>query len=106
MNAQSLACSASSSRAAAVDTRAPAETTSSSAARAAKAISAARELLALQASDWAFMTSRELAAPYARERFAAHGQALARALAGGEQADGTGPRNLAVDADRDWLLAV
>jgi 1,4-alpha-glucan branching enzyme len=67
---------------------------------------AVRELLAMQASDWAFMTSRELAAPYARERFAAHGQALARALAGGEQADGTGPRNLAVDADRDWLLAV
>jgi len=66
---------------------------------------AARELLALQASDWAFMTSRELAAPYARERFAAHGQALARALAGGEEADGAGPRNLAVDADRDWLLA-
>jgi hypothetical protein len=51
------------------------------------------------------MTSRELAAPYARERFAAHRQALARALAGGEQGAGAGPRNLAVDADRDWLLA-
>ncbi len=29
---------------------------------------ALRELLALQSSDWAFMLSRELAAPYARER--------------------------------------
>ena len=67
---------------------------------------AARELLALQASDWAFMTSRELAAPYARERFAAHRQALARALVAGEQGDAAGPRSLAVDADRDWLLAV
>ena len=66
---------------------------------------AARELLALQASDWAFMTSRELAAPYARERFAAHRQALARALVAGEQGDAAGPRSLAVDADRDWLLA-
>jgi hypothetical protein len=28
-----------------------------------------------------------------------------RALAAGEQADAAGPRNLAVDADRDWLLA-
>jgi 1,4-alpha-glucan branching enzyme len=66
---------------------------------------AARELLALQASDWAFMTSRGLAAPYARERCAVHRQALARALAGREQAGAAGPRNLAVDADRDWLLA-
>jgi 1,4-alpha-glucan branching enzyme len=75
------------------------------AAGARVSTAAARELLALQASDWAFMTSRELAAPYARERFAAHQQALARALAAGEQADAAGPRSLAVDADRDWLLA-
>ena len=31
---------------------------------------AVRELLALQSSDWAFMVARELAVPYARERFA------------------------------------
>ncbi len=30
---------------------------------------ALRELLALQSSDWAFMLTRGLAAPYARERF-------------------------------------
>ena len=66
---------------------------------------AARELLAMQASDWAFMTSRGLAAPYARERFAGHQVALARALAGGEQADTAALRNLAVHADGRWLLA-
>ena len=38
---------------------------------------AARELLALQASDWAFMVSRVLAEAYARERFAGHARALA-----------------------------
>ena len=44
---------------------------------------AVRELLALQASDWPFMISREIAAPYAHERFDGHRQALARALAAG-----------------------
>lgn len=33
---------------------------------------AVRELLALQASDWAFMVSRDLSGPYPRERFDAH----------------------------------
>jgi 1,4-alpha-glucan branching enzyme len=65
---------------------------------------AVRELLALQASDWPFMVSREIAAPYARERFEGHRQALARALAGGEEADVAGLRNLAVHADRTCLL--
>ncbi len=37
---------------------------------------AVSELLALQASDWAFMVSRDLAAPYARERFEGHRDAL------------------------------
>jgi 1,4-alpha-glucan branching enzyme len=37
---------------------------------------ALRELLALQASDWPFMISRGLAAPYAHERFNAHRDAL------------------------------
>ena len=38
---------------------------------------AARELLALQSSDWAFMASRGLAEPYARERARGHARALA-----------------------------
>jgi len=42
---------------------------------------AARELLALQASDWAFLVSRDLAEPYGRERTALHRAALAAALA-------------------------
>ena len=42
---------------------------------------AARELLALQASDWAFLVSTDLAAPYGRERAAAHRAALDAALA-------------------------
>jgi 1,4-alpha-glucan branching enzyme len=69
---------------------------------------AARELLLLQASDWAFMVTRELAGDYPRERLAAHGAGLEAAL----QALGrTGPavtsravpepalRNLAPDLD-------
>ena len=65
---------------------------------------AVRELLALQASDWPFMVSRDIAAPYARERFEGHRQALARALAGGEDSDIAGLRNLAAHADRAFLL--
>jgi 1,4-alpha-glucan branching enzyme len=42
---------------------------------------AARELLAMQASDWAFMVTRELAADYPGERMRAHGAALDAALA-------------------------
>jgi 1,4-alpha-glucan branching enzyme len=41
---------------------------------------ALRELLALQSSDWAFITARELAGDYGRERAAAHGEALEAAL--------------------------
>ena len=66
--------------------------------------SAVRELLALQASDWPFMISREIATPYARERFDGHLQALAGALEAGGQGDTAGVRNLAVDADRACLL--
>ncbi|HLI32324.1 MAG TPA: 1,4-alpha-glucan branching protein domain-containing protein [Solirubrobacteraceae bacterium] len=57
---------------------------------------ALRELLALQASDWAFMVARGEALPYARERFAGHRRALCAALAG---APGPPPRNLARFAD-------
>jgi 1,4-alpha-glucan branching enzyme len=66
---------------------------------------AARELLALQASDWAFMLSRGLAQPYARERFAGHAEALARALQEGAGATGGELRNLAIDAELSYALA-
>jgi 1,4-alpha-glucan branching enzyme len=66
---------------------------------------AVRELLALQSSDWAFMVARELAVPYARERFAHHRAALTRALEEGAAADTAALRNLAVYADRAALLA-
>jgi 1,4-alpha-glucan branching enzyme len=41
---------------------------------------AVRELLALQASDWAFLETRRLAGPYALERSEGHRAALAAAL--------------------------
>lgn len=65
---------------------------------------AVRELLALQASDWAFMVSRELAVPYARQRYAGHRDALERALEQGPGASTEHLRNLAVHADRRVLL--
>ena len=42
---------------------------------------AARELLAMQASDWAFMVTRDLAGDYPGERMKLHGDALDAALA-------------------------
>jgi 1,4-alpha-glucan branching enzyme len=66
---------------------------------------ALRELLALQSSDWAFMISRELALPYARERFEHHCAALARALREGTDADTSALRNLAPQVDPAALLA-
>jgi 1,4-alpha-glucan branching enzyme len=42
---------------------------------------AARELLAMQASDWPFMVTRDLAADYPAERMRLHGTALDTALA-------------------------
>lgn len=65
---------------------------------------ALRELLALQSSDWAFMVSRELAVPYARERFANHRTALERATAGGPDASAEQLRNLVPYADPAVLL--
>jgi 1,4-alpha-glucan branching enzyme len=65
---------------------------------------AVRELLALQASDWSFMVSRELAGPYARERFEGHRAALERALAGGPEAGTQALRNLASHATAGALL--
>jgi 1,4-alpha-glucan branching enzyme len=65
---------------------------------------ALRELLALQASDWAFMVSGGLAVPYARERFAGHRQALQGALRDGPDASVEPLRNLASHADPTVLL--
>ena len=48
---------------------------------------AVRELLALQASDWAFLVTRELAGDYPVERFRAHRVALEDALDAGPSAD-------------------
>jgi 1,4-alpha-glucan branching enzyme len=42
---------------------------------------AARELLALQSSDWAFMSTRELAADYPERRVGSHERGFQRALA-------------------------
>jgi 1,4-alpha-glucan branching enzyme len=64
---------------------------------------AVRELLALQASDWAFMVSRGLAVPYARERFEGHHRELQRALAEGPETSEEGLRNLAAHADPSLL---
>lgn len=66
---------------------------------------AARELLALQSSDWAFMVAKGLAVPYARERFAHHRQGVFRALRDGVAADVAELRNLATHAEVGALLA-
>jgi 1,4-alpha-glucan branching enzyme len=55
---------------------------------------ALRELLALQASDWAFLAARDLAGGYPRERAAAHSAAIDEALASGT-AESPDVRNLA-----------
>jgi 1,4-alpha-glucan branching enzyme len=53
-----------------------------------------RELLALQASDWAFLATNRLAGEYPRERAAVHAQALERVLEAGQEAE-PALRNLA-----------
>ncbi|HWH45149.1 MAG TPA: 1,4-alpha-glucan branching protein domain-containing protein [Thermoleophilaceae bacterium] len=63
---------------------------------------AARELLALQASDWAFLHTRELAADYPIERARAHAggvDAALRALADSAAVPDPALRNLAPDLD-------
>jgi 1,4-alpha-glucan branching enzyme len=59
---------------------------------------AVRELLALQASDWAFLMTRAMAGDYPLERVAGHAENLWRALAGVD-VDPAVVRNLAVHAD-------
>lgn len=51
---------------------------------------AARELLALQSSDWAFMDKRRTAGDYARRRHAGHLAAFERAIAAVSQSTGSG----------------
>jgi 1,4-alpha-glucan branching enzyme len=62
---------------------------------------ALRELLALQASDWAFLASRGTAGDYPRERALGHAEAFERAL---RERDGADPalRNLAPEL-AGWL---
>jgi 1,4-alpha-glucan branching enzyme len=63
---------------------------------------AARELLALQSSDWAFLVARATAGPYPRERFDGHAAALRAALADPEMEPAL--RNLAPHLAREALL--
>ena len=73
-------------------------------ARAAEASAdVLRELLALQASDWAFMVSRGLAGPYPRDRAAGHARALDEALALDSRSAGRA-RNLAAGVSSAPLL--
>ena len=71
-------------------------------------VRAARELLALQASDWAFLTNRALAADYPQRRLGGHLAALDAAL---EALKDSGPspeprlRNLAPELDLAPLFA-
>jgi 1,4-alpha-glucan branching enzyme len=68
----------------------------------------ARELLAIQSSDWAFMETRELAADYPRRRLHAHAKDLDAALAAlADSAPVPEPalRNLAPDLDLASLTA-
>jgi 1,4-alpha-glucan branching enzyme len=62
---------------------------------------ALRELLALQSSDWAFLAYRQTAGDYPRERFEAHADAFAHALAGEGELE-PGLRNLAPEL-AGWL---
>jgi 1,4-alpha-glucan branching enzyme len=67
------------------------------------ALRAARELLALQSSDWAFMDHRGLAGDYPYSRATAHAEALLEAI-DSEQAVDAGVRNLAPDLSLAPLL--
>jgi len=68
---------------------------------------AARELFALQSSDWAFLLTRDLAADYPLERVRAHAEALSGALGALDSAPQPEPelRALAPDLDLAPLLS-
>ena len=70
---------------------------------AAAARRAARELLALQSSDWAFMDHRGQAGDYPYTRATAHAQALLEAIDSSEAVDAR-VRNLAPDLSLAPLL--
>jgi 1,4-alpha-glucan branching enzyme len=65
---------------------------------------AVRELLALQSSDWAFMSSRAISPSYGNERFQAHLRGVESALAAGPDASSAALRNLAPHAHRAALF--
>jgi 1,4-alpha-glucan branching enzyme len=67
------------------------------------ALRAARELLALQSSDWAFMDHRGQAGDYPYTRATAHAQALLEAIDSSEAVDPS-VRNLAPDLSLAPLL--
>ncbi|MEA2458767.1 MAG: 1,4-alpha-glucan branching enzyme [Thermoleophilaceae bacterium] len=70
---------------------------------------AARELLALQASDWAFQVTHDLAADYPRTRVAGHGaqlDAALAALADSRPVDDARLRNLAPTLDVSPLFGI
>jgi len=69
----------------------------------ASALRAARELLALQSSDWAFMDHRGQAGDYPYSRATAHAQALLEAIDSSEAVDAR-VRNLAPDLSLAPLL--
>ncbi len=64
---------------------------------------AARELLAVQASDWAFLDRRRQAGDYPYQRSTAHGRALLDAIHSAEPPD-PGLRNLAPELSLSPLL--
>jgi 1,4-alpha-glucan branching enzyme len=70
---------------------------------------AARELLALQASDWAFQVTYDLAADYPRERVRGHAEAVDAALAAltdSRPAPEAAVRNLAPELDLAPLFGI
>ena len=78
--------------------------TATRAGRTARLERAARELLALQASDWAFQVTREQAGPYPLERVHSHAAALHAALSGGGAEPDATLRNLQPQLDLSPLV--
>ncbi len=66
---------------------------------------AARELMAVQASDWAFQVTGRLSADYPEQRLAGHATALDAALEGGPEPPDPAVRHLAPDLDLTPLVA-
>jgi 1,4-alpha-glucan branching enzyme len=73
-------------------------------AGAGAGLAAVRELLLAQSSDWAFMVTRDLAAPYGRERAAAHTAAAVEAVELDSSAVAAPVRNVAPYCSPSTLL--